>query len=50
MFVKLIETLKNIFRKDKLEDELDYVNYYDPYMSELNNVKLKEETNNELLE
>jgi hypothetical protein len=50
MFVKLIETLKNIFRKDKLEDELDYVNYHDSYLSELNKIKNEEVNTNELVQ
>jgi hypothetical protein len=50
MFVKLIETLKNIFRKDELEDELDYVNYNDSYLSELNKIKNEEVNTNELVQ
>jgi len=47
MFRKLIE-FYNKKRKDIPEP--DYVNYEDPYIKEINNVKLKEETDNELLE
>ena len=50
MFVKLIETFKNIFRKDELEDELDYVNYNDSYLSELNKIKNEEVNTNELVQ
>ena len=41
MFRKLINYLKNVFEKSE-EEELDYVNYHDAYMSQLINNKNEE--------
>ena len=46
MFRKLINYLKNVFEKSE-EEELDYVNYHDAYMSQLiNNINNKNEEKN----
>jgi hypothetical protein len=48
MFVKIINFFKNIFKKDVIEDELEYINYRDSYISELNKCNIEEKTNGNL--
>ncbi len=48
MFVKIINFFKNIFKKDYIEDELEYINYRDSYISELNKCNIEEKTNGNL--
>tara|TARA_B100000287_G_scaffold172726_1_gene162881 strand:+ start:306 stop:458 length:153 start_codon:yes stop_codon:yes gene_type:complete len=46
MFIKIMEFLKKIFKKEEFfEDELEYINYYDSYISELNKCNIEEKTN-----
>lgn len=47
MIKKILEFIK--FKKEEVP-EINYIDYEDAYIKEINNVKLKEETDNELLE
>ena len=44
MFKKISEFLKSFFKKDDIEDELEYINYNDKYISELNKYNIEENT------
>ena len=46
MFVKIIEFIKSF--KPSEEDELEYIDYNDKYISELNKCNIEEKTNGNL--
>tara|TARA_B100000073_G_C23259158_1_gene381708 strand:+ start:92 stop:244 length:153 start_codon:yes stop_codon:yes gene_type:complete len=50
MIVKIINFFKNIFKKKEYEDDLEYIDYCDKYVSELNKCNNIEENRNGNLE
>ncbi len=48
MFGKISEFFKSLFKKDDIEDELEYIDYNDEYISELNKCNIEENTNGNL--
>ena len=43
-----MEFFKNKFKNEEFEDELEYINYRDSYISELNKCNIEEKTNGNL--
>ena len=48
MFGKISEFFKSLFKKDDIEDDLEYIDYNDKYISELNKCNIEENTNGNL--